>query len=96
MERVHNAARLHARMKQNDLASGVGAGLLGAGVGVLAAAYLSPYAVPLVVVGAILHLWAMWERHRLEAGGARVWWAEALYWLCWALLLVIGGLVLLG
>ena len=89
-------ATIHARMKKADLASGVGAGILGVGVGVLAAQYLSPYAVPLVVVGIAMHVWGMLERHSLDTAAPRVWWAEALYWLCWGILLVIGGLGLIG
>lgn len=49
---------IQARMKKVDLASGVGAAILGGGVGVLAAPYLGPYAVLLVVVGIVMHAWA--------------------------------------
>jgi hypothetical protein len=49
----------------------------------------------LVIVGAVLHVWGMRERHRLdrEGGGERVWWFEALYWSCWVALLVVAGLI---
>jgi hypothetical protein len=73
---------IHARMKQANLASAVGAGVLGGGIGVLLAQYIGPYAVPLVVVGIVMHVWGMLENRRLEAVAPRVWWAEALYWLC--------------
>jgi hypothetical protein len=95
MASMTEQATIHARMKKTDLASGVGAGILGGGIGVLAAPYLGPYALPLVVVGIAMHGWAMLERHRLESESPRVWWAEALYWLCWGILLVIAALVLL-
>ena len=83
-----------SQAKKADLASGVGAGILGAGVGVLAAPYLGVYAVPLIVLGMVMHAWGMRERHRLDLA-VRLWWSEALYWVCWAILLVIGVLALL-
>jgi hypothetical protein len=83
-------ATIHARMKKADVTSGVGAGILGGGVGVLVAPYLGPYAVPLIVVGIVMHAWGMYERHRLDAAAPRVWWAEGLYWLCWGILIAIG------
>lgn len=96
MNATVNSPALHSRMKRADLASGVGAAILGAGVGVLAASYLAAYAGLLVVVGLVLHAWAMLERRRLETAAPTIWWAETLYWLCWLLLLVIGALVLRG
>jgi hypothetical protein len=85
----------HAQMKKADLASSIGAALLGGGVGVLAAQYFVPYAVPILITGAVLHAWGMLERHRLDAAAPRVWWSEGLYWLCWGILIVIGVLVLI-
>lgn len=86
-----------ARLKQAELASGVGAGILGAGLGALAAQYVGvgPYALPFLGVGVATHARGMLERHRLDAMVPRVWWAEALYWLRRGLLLAIAGLVLL-
>jgi len=93
MMHVGDRTTARARTKQADLASGLGAGILGAGLGALAGSYLGPYAVPLLAIGAALHAWGMLERHRLDGAAPRVWWAEALYWLCWALL-AVGALVL--
>ena len=92
---VEATAPRAASDKRIDLASSGGAGVLGAGVGVLAAPLLGPYAIPLVVVGAALHVWGMVTRHRLKRPGDRVWWGEVLYWLCWAILLAIGALAVL-
>lgn len=97
--RVHvdAAVRRHrARVKRAELASSTGAGILGAGLGALAAAYVGRYAVVLVIAGAMLHTWGMRERHRLEreGGAERVWWFEALYWSCWIALLVVAGLII--
>jgi hypothetical protein len=95
MMTLSGQATSHARQKKADLASGVGAGILGFGLGVLTAQYVSAFAVPLVVVGIVLHVWGMLERHRLDKAAPQVWWAEALYWLCWVILLIIGGVILL-
>ena len=87
--------RHRARVKRAELVSSTGAGILGAGLGALAAAYVGRYAVVLAIGGAVLHAWGMRERHRLEreGRGERVWWFEALYWSCWLALLVVAGLI---
>jgi hypothetical protein len=72
-----------ARGKHADLASAAGAGLLGAGLGVLLAQFARPYAIPLVAIGILLHGWGMLEKGRLESGKTMPRWATALYWLCW-------------
>ncbi len=79
----------HARVKQAELASGVGAGVLGFGLGVLFAADLRSYAVPILAFGALLHGWGMWDKHRLERPqeSARLWWDTAMYWVCWVSLI---------
>ncbi len=38
------------------------------------------------IVGVAMHAWGMAERHRLDAGALRLWWAEAIYWCCWVTL----------
>ena len=85
-------AQAVAQRKQSDLATSSGAGLLGAGLGALAAAWLRPVAVALVLLGAALHGWGMLARHRLERRGglALPRWSLALYWLCWLVLLGLG------
>ena len=50
-----------ARVKQAEIASGVGAGVLGLGLGVLLPPYVRLYAVPTLIAGALLHGWGMWE-----------------------------------
>jgi hypothetical protein len=78
----------HARMKRADTTSSIGAGVLGAGLALLVPERLKPFALPILLVGLATHVWGMYDRHRLErqAGEARLWWAELLYWGCWALL----------
>ena len=77
-----------ARTKKADLAGSGGAGILGAGLGVLLMelarpAFAAALALALIVVGAVLHGWGMYERHRIEHGMEVPWWSRALYWLCW-------------
>ena len=82
-----------SRLKRAELTSGVGALVLGTGLGALFARHLAPAAVALVAAGLLLHGWGMYDKHRLERGSgtAPVRYATALYWLCWALLAVAGG-----
>lgn len=77
---------MDARVKKADLASATGAGVLGAGLGVMFAAHAADLGPLLVVVGALLHGWGMLEKRRLEAGAPMPRWAGALYWLCWVAL----------
>ena len=83
-----------APRKRAELLSAVGAGVLGAGLALLIAELLAPYAVAILIVGLCAHAWGMFWKHRLEsqASSVRLWWAELLYWSCWvalALLVVV-------
>ena len=70
-----------------------GAAILGAGVGLLLARWLAPIALPLFLVGLVVHSWAMYARHRLESRGGvvRAWWEIGAYWICW---LALAGLLI--
>ena len=74
-----------ARVKKAELLSSLGAGVLGAGIALLLPNQLAPYAIPILLLGLISHVVGMSQKHGLEQQGevVRVWWAEALYWLCW-------------
>lgn len=74
-----------ARVKKVELLSSLGAGVLGAGIALLLPNQLIPYAIPILLLGLISHAVDMSQKHGLEQQGevVRVWWAEALYWLCW-------------
>lgn len=74
-----------ARVKKAELLSSLGAGVLGAGIALLLPNQLAPYAIPILLLGLISHTVGMSQKHGLEQQGEviRVWWAEALYWLCW-------------
>jgi len=77
----------HARIKVAELTSAVGAGVLGLGIGVLAAMTLRGLGVPLLAAGLALHAWGMTDKHRMERGAGRaVWWSTVTYWVCWVAL----------
>jgi hypothetical protein len=87
-----------AQEKRVDLAGSVGAGVLGLGLGSMLGSWFGPVAVPLLLVGAALHGWAMLARRQRErAEGTEIpTWSVALFWLCWAVLLALGVYLLLG
>ena len=73
------------RLRLATLVSSLGAGILGLGIGVWAASYLTGLGPPIVGAGFLLHAWGMADRHRMEAkqGTPRIWWSTLMYWLCW-------------
>jgi hypothetical protein len=85
------------RLRFAELSSSLGAGVLGAGIGVLAHRYLSGLGLAILLVGLAMHAWGMFDQHRIETkeGVSRVWWSTLLYWICWACLaaVVIVGLL---
>ena len=79
------------RLKFAELTSGVGALVLGVGLGALFPHWFNPSAGLIVFAGVITHAFGMWDKHRLEAEahvqtGRGV---VALYWVCWLLLVGI-------
>lgn len=86
-----------ARIKRAEFLSSVGAGVLGAGLALLAAAALQPYATAILLVGLLAHGAGMYRKHQLEqhAPTGRLWWAEALYALCWLALAALAGWIVL-
>jgi uncharacterized membrane protein YecN with MAPEG domain len=77
-----------ARTRLAELTSGVGALVLGIGLGALLASHLADLALPILASGIIVHAWGMYDKHRLERQADMVdpWWAAALYWVCWLIL----------
>lgn len=77
-----------ARVKRAETTSSIGAGILGAGIALLLPTRFRTYALLILGLGLVMHVWGMYDKHRLEFGGGaiRVWWAELLYWLCWVTL----------
>lgn len=80
-----------SRVKRAQLLSGVGAVVLGIGLGVLLSNFLKIYALPLLITGLVMHALGMFMQHKFEneSSTVRLWWAEILYWLCWIVLLGI-------
>ena len=76
------------RLKVAELTSGVGALVLGVGLGALFAQLFAPAAGVIALSGVITHAVGMWDKHRLEGQGHAVTepWVTALYWACWLLL----------
>jgi hypothetical protein len=79
-------------MKLAELTSGVGALVLGIGLGALFATWIGPAAGIVALAGVLVHALGMWDKHRLEAqtpmdSSLLV---TALYWVCW---LMLAGIV---
>jgi len=80
-----------AATKRAELASGLGAIVLGAGLALVSPEWLRTYAIPLLIGGVLIHGAGMTVKYRLEArGGPPLWWERALFWLCWVLLAILG------
>ena len=69
-----------AHVKQAELLSSIGTGVLGAGIALLLANQLVSYAVPIILLGLLSHAAGMFQKHGLEQQSevVRVWWVEAL------------------
>ena len=77
--------------KAAGLTSGVGAIVLGAGLALILPLWLREYAVPILVVGVVVHGLGMSLGYRLEGrNGPPLWWERALFWACWACLVGLG------
>jgi hypothetical protein len=76
------------RLKLAELTAGVGALVLGVGLGALFAAWVGPAAVVVTLAGVLVHAFGMWDKHRLEAPtpADRSPLVLALYWVCWLML----------
>jgi hypothetical protein len=77
-----------ASVKAAELASGLGAIVLGAGLALALPDWIRVYAIPLLVGGVVTHGLGMTLKYRLESrAGPPLWWETALFWLCWASLI---------
>lgn len=78
-------------VKAAELASGLGAIVLGAGLALMLPEWLRTYAVPLLAGGVFVHGLGMTLKVRLESrGGQPLWWERVLFWLCWVCLAALG------
>ena len=83
------------RLRVAELTSSLGAGVLGLGIGVLAASYMGGLGWPILAAGLLMHAWGMTDKHRIEAkqGAPRAWWSTLLYWSCWGFLAVLAAYI---
>ena len=83
-------------VKAAELASGLGAIVLGAGLALLAPDLLRGLAIPILAAGVLVHGVGMSLKYRFEAAErAASWWETALFWLCWiCLALLAAGLAI--
>ena len=79
------------RLKIAEVTSGVGALVLGIGLGSLFSAWVADFAILITAIGLVLHAFGMWDKHRLESSTERVTpgWVTAAYWVCWVSLIVL-------
>ena len=79
-----------------ELTSTAGAGVLGAGVGLLFDRVLRPHALAILAIGLLTHGWGMYDKHRSEtaAGPMQPRWTRWMYWFCW--LAMLGLVVYIG
>lgn len=84
------------RLKVAELTSGVGALVLGLGLGAMFSQWFAPAAGFIAIAGVLAHAFGMWDKHRLEgqAHAANDAWATALYWVCWLLLAGVVALLI--
>jgi hypothetical protein len=84
------------RLKLAELTSGVGALVLGVGLGALFPHWFGSTAGVITVVGLSLHAFGMWDKHQLEARGPaeNPLWVVALSWGCWLLLAAVLAMLL--
>jgi hypothetical protein len=82
-----------SRARVAELMSGVGALVLGVGIGSYLPLFGRSAAMVVIVLGAVLHSVGMVEVHRLEAGTRLPRWTTGVYVVCW-LLLAAGAILL--
>ena len=62
----------NSRAKRARLLSGVGAIILGMGIGLLFSGFLAPYTLPVLLIGLLAHVWGMFYEPKLERAAAGV------------------------
>lgn len=76
--------------KGAELASGLGAIVLGGGLALLAPDALRPYSLWLLLMGGAVHGAGMSLKYRIDSrAGPMLAWERVLFWLCWVCLALI-------
>jgi hypothetical protein len=78
----------NSQLKIAELTSGIGALVLGIGIGAFFSEKLTSNSVLIMIFGGFSHAWGMYDKNRIEKHlkQVNVWWEKGLYWLCWILL----------
>ena len=86
------------RLKVAELTSGVGALVLGVGLGALFPRWFAPAAGAIALAGVITHAFGMWDKHRVEGQRHAITepWVTALYWVWWLLLAGVVAFLFVG
>ena len=81
------------RLRLAELTSGIGAVVLGIGLGALFGERLGGLSFPVLIIGMVAHGWGMFDKHRQErqALAPDAWWEPVVYWICWGLLTVLAA-----
>ena len=93
MTAIQTSKRYMDRRARAELLGGLGAGVLGAGLGLVFKQYLDGDALPLLVVGGTVHGVAMYQKHHLDASNQASGppWTSWAYWACWLLLFLLAA-----
>lgn len=84
------------RLQIADVTSGVGAVVLGLGLGALSSEWLAPTAGLVAALGVVMHGFGMWDKRRTSDAAAQdTRWTLAMYWGCWLLLAAVVLLLVL-
>lgn len=86
------------RLKIAELTSGIGAVILGVGLGAHFSNWFAGQSVLILVIGIIMHAWGMFDKNRLEkqADASIPSWSKALYIVCWVCLLLLGVYIVIN